>query len=138
MSVGSERAGCQGVGMTPPPSPIADQPPPAAVRRPVRLALAVSLLLATFGGFGLAFGAMTACTNDYSCTVSACAPCATVNSRVTAHWAAQVVLLGVAGVLAVLASLRVRPRAVRTAARLIPLLGLLLLVAAYALASTGR
>ena len=120
-----------------PPSPVADQPPPATVRRSARLALGVSLLLATFGGFGLAFGVMTACTNDYSCTVTACAPCATANSWVTAHWAAQVVLLGAAVVLAVLASIRVRPRAVRTAARSVPLLGLLLLIAAHVLAITS-
>lgn len=98
--IGGDRAwmGCQGVGMTPPQRSTA--PDSAAVRTSVRRAVPVALLLATFGGSGLAFGAMTACTDDYSCT--ACAPCATVNSRVSAHWAAQVALAG-------LASVRVRP-----------------------------
>ena len=123
--------------MTPPPSPISEQPAPAAVRRSVRLALAVSLLLATFGGFGVAFGTMTACTNDYSCTVTACASCATADSWVTAGWAAQAVLFGVAVALAVLAAFRVRPRAVRAAAQALPVLGLALLVAAALLATAS-
>ncbi len=101
------------------------------------MALAVSFLLATFGGFGLGFGVMTNCTNEYLCTVTGCAPCAIANSWVTAHWAAQAVLLAAACVLAVLAAVRVRPQAVKTAAQSIPLLGLALLVAAYVLATTS-
>ena len=121
--------------MTPQPSTAGAQPRPAEVRRWVRLALAVSFLLATFGGFGLGLGVMTACTNDYSCTVTVCAPCATADNWVLAGWGAQAVLFGVAVVLGVLAAVRVRPRVVKVAAQSVPLLGLALLVAAYVLAN---
>ncbi len=73
---------------------------PATVRRSVGLAVVVTFLLATVGGFGLSFGVMTDCTNEYSCTVTACAPCSTANGWLGAGWAGQAVLLLVAGVLA--------------------------------------
>ena len=123
--------------MTARPFSSVDGPDAATVRGWVALALTVTFLLATFGGFGLGVGVMTACTNDYSCTATVCAPCATANTWVTAGWAAQAVLFGVAVVLAVLASPRVRPRAVTAVAQAVPSLGLALLVLAGVLASAS-
>ena len=120
--------------MTPPPSTRPGPPPATRVRRRVRLAVVATFVLATFGGFGLGFSVMTDCTNEYGCTLTGCAPCATANGWLLAGWAGQAVLLLVAGALGVLAARRVRPRAVMIAARFVPTLGLALLVAALVLA----
>jgi hypothetical protein len=82
----------------------------------LRASLAVVLLLATFGGFGAGFGVLTGCTNDYGCTVTACAPCATANDWLTAGWIAQGVLLLVGVASAVSTARSAWPRAVRVAA----------------------
>jgi hypothetical protein len=73
------------------------------------------LLLASFGGFAAGFGGLTDCTDEYRCTVTDCAPCATANDWFMAGWAGQALLLLAVGVL-LLAARRVRPRAVRGAA----------------------
>ena len=83
---------------------------------PPRASLAVVLVLATFGGFGAGFGVMTGCTDAYSCTVTACAPCATANDWLTAGWSGQGILLLVGVALAVLTARGTRSRAVRAAA----------------------
>jgi hypothetical protein len=41
---------------------------PRATRTPLLVTLLVVLPLATIGSFGAAFGVMTQCTDDYSCT----------------------------------------------------------------------
>jgi hypothetical protein len=107
---------------------------PRLARGPLRLALAVTLLLATFGSFAAAFGGLTACTNDYSCTVTDCAPCATANDWFMAGWAGQGLLLLAAGALALLAARRVRPPVIRMTALWITALSLTLFVATTALA----
>ena len=94
----------------------ADAPRPRIVQGPLRAALAVTLLLATFGSFAVSFGGLTECTNEYRCTVTDCAPCAPANDWFTAGWAGQVLLLLATGMLVLLAARRVRPRAVRAAA----------------------
>ena len=99
------------------PSRPADARRPPIVRGPLRWALAVPLLLATFGSFAVSFGGLTECTNDYRCTVTDCAPCATANNWFVAGWAGQVLLVLATGALVLLAARRVRPRAVRGAAR---------------------
>jgi hypothetical protein len=107
---------CQSVGVMQHPSRPANAPRPPIVRGPVRLALAVTSLLATFGSFAVSFGGLTECTNEYRCTVTDCTPCATADDWFTAGWAGQVLLLLATGVLVLLAAGRVRPRAVRGAA----------------------
>jgi MYXO-CTERM domain-containing protein len=86
---------------------------------PLRASLAVVVVLATVGSFGAAFGVMTGCTNEYSCTSTGCAPCTTTNAWLTAGWIAQGVLLLAGLGLAVLAARRTRLAAVRTAALLL-------------------
>ena len=80
------------------------------------LSLLVVLAIATVGSFGAGFGVMTACTNQFSCTVTACAPCRTTNGWLTGGWIAQGVLLLTGVALAVLAARRVAQRAVRIGA----------------------
>jgi hypothetical protein len=104
------------------------------VRGPLRLALAVTLLLATFGSFAAGFGGMTACTNDNSCSVPDCAPCATANDWFMAGWAGQGLLLLAAGALALLAGRRVRPAAIRLTALWLTALSLTLFVVTTVLA----
>ena len=91
--------------MTGPDAPTA---PPArtSARGPwpqLRASLVVIAVLATIGSFGVGFGIMTGCTNEYSCTVTDCAPCATTSGWLTAGWIGQGVLLLAWVVLAVLA-----------------------------------
>jgi hypothetical protein len=46
---------------------------------PLRASLAVIVFIGTIGSFGVGFGVMTGCTNDYLCTITDCSPCATTN-----------------------------------------------------------
>ena len=85
----------------------------------LRVSLAVVLVLTTVGSFGAGFGVMTDCTNEYSCTVTACAPCATANTWLTTGWIGQGLLLLAGLVLAVLAGRRTGHRAVRVGALLL-------------------
>ena len=106
------------------PSPVR----PWTVWTPLGVALAVVLFLATVGSLGVGFGVMTGCTNTHGCTSTGCAPCATTSAWLTAGWVGQGVLLLATGVLAVLAARRRRPRAVRTAALVLTVLGVALVV----------
>jgi hypothetical protein len=115
------------------PSRPANASRPPIVRGPVRSALVVTLLLATFGSFAASFGGLTECTNQYRCTVTDCAPCATANDWFMAGWAGQAVLLLATGVLVLLAARRVRPRAVRGAALGLTVIGPALFVVTTAL-----
>ncbi|MCA0146973.1 hypothetical protein [Blastococcus sp. LR1] len=93
------------------------QPAARSPRAPLAISLAVVLFLATFGSFGAGFGIMTDCTNTFSCTETACSPCATADTWLTGGWIAQGVLLAAGAVLALLATRR--PRPVRQAALLL-------------------
>ena len=104
------------------------------VGAPLRASLAVVLALATVTSFGAAFGVMTDCTNEFSCTSTGCAPCATTNTWLTAGWIGQAALLLAGVVMAVLAARRVRLRAVRGAALLLGPVALALFVATTAVA----
>ncbi|TQN35714.1 hypothetical protein FHU33_4943 [Blastococcus colisei] len=107
---------------------------PGSVWPPLSASLAAVLVLATVGSFGVGVGVMTSCTNTYSCTSTGCSPCATTNAWLTAGWTGQGVLLLVGGTLAVLATRRAGPRAVRAAALLLGPLGVALFVGTTALA----
>ncbi len=65
----------------------------------VSVAIATSLFLGTLAWFAVGFGTMTACTNDYSCSSTGCAPCATTGRWINAGGITQWVLAG-AGVVA--------------------------------------
>jgi hypothetical protein len=65
-------------------------------------ALAVTLLAGTIGWFGTGFGIMTTCTNDFSCGLGSCAPCAKAHAWVTANGIGQWALAAVAVVILVL------------------------------------
>lgn len=81
----------------------------------VSVAIATSLLLGSLGWFAVGFGTMTACTNDYSCSPTGCAPCATTGRWINAGGLTQWVLVG-AGVAALLRRrLRERPGTLATA-----------------------
>lgn len=86
---------------------------PRAEPRLLGPSLLVVLAVATVGSFAAGFGTMTGCTNEFSCTVSSCAPCRTAGTWLTTGWIAQGVLLLTGVVLAVLARRRTAPRAVR-------------------------
>jgi hypothetical protein len=60
----------------------------------VSVAIGTSLLLGTFGWFGVGFGMMTDCTNKYGCTETGCPPCATTEHWINAGGIAQWVLAG--------------------------------------------
>ncbi len=51
--------------------------------------LLVTGALATGGSFALGFAVMTDCTNDYSCSSSACGPCAATNALLIGGWLLQ-------------------------------------------------
>jgi hypothetical protein len=104
------------------------------VRGRLRLALAVTFLLATVGSFAAGFGGMTACTDDNRCGVTDCAPCATAYDWFTAGWAGQGLLLLAAGALALLSARRVRPPAIRMTALGLTALSLTLFVVTTVLA----
>lgn len=57
------------------------------------LALAVTLVLATYGSFVLGFGVINECTNVYYCSSSWCDPCAAANVWLTTGWIVQGLLL---------------------------------------------
>ncbi|RBY92351.1 hypothetical protein DQ244_08790 [Blastococcus sp. TBT05-19] len=113
------------------------EPRPPDVRTPLRISLAVVLLLATFGSFGAGFGIMTDCTNTFSCTVTSCSPCATADGWLTGGWIAQGVLLLAGVVLAVLSARRVRLPAVRRAALVLGPLAAVLFVVTTTVATTS-
>ena len=59
------------------------------------LALAVCVLLGSLGWFGLGFGIMTDCTNNYSCTETGCSPCATTERWINAGGITQWILFAI-------------------------------------------
>ena len=101
------------------------------------MSLAVVLFLATFGSFGIGFGAMTGCTTTYECTASGCPPCETTEAWLIAGWIGQGVLLLAGLVLVVLAVLRIGPRVVRRAALALGPLSVALIVVTTALAAAA-
>ncbi len=58
----------------------------------VWIAIGTSLLLGTFGWFAVGFGMMTDCTDNYSCSQTGCAPCATTGRWITVDALTQWVL----------------------------------------------
>jgi hypothetical protein len=110
---------------------------PRTVWRPLGVALAVVLFLATVGSPGVGFGVMTNCTNTYSCTSTGCEPCATTSAWLTAGWIGQGVLLLVAVALVVLAVRHRRLPAVRATALVLTPLSVALVVVTTALATTA-
>ncbi|MGY2129437.1 hypothetical protein [Blastococcus sp. SYSU DS0617] len=104
---------------------------------PLTLSLTVVLVLATFGGFGAAFGVLQTCTDMYSCTVTECRPCTTAAAWVKAGWAVQGVLLLAGLVLAVLARRGVATRAVGRAGWLLGPGSIALLIATTSLAHSS-
>lgn len=112
-------------------------PAPSPLGTPLTLSLLVVVVLATIGGFGTSFGVMTDCTNTFDCTVTRCRPCATAASWLETGWAVQGVLLLVGLVLALLAWLRVGPRAVLWACRLLGPVSIALLIATTWLAKAS-
>jgi hypothetical protein len=56
--------------------------------------MGISLILGTLGWFVVGFGMMTDCTNDYSCTVAGCSPCATTERWINGGGLAQLLLTG--------------------------------------------
>lgn len=58
----------------------------------VSVAIGTSMLLGTFGWFGVGFGTMTDCTNKYGCTETSCPPCATAARWINVGGIAQWVL----------------------------------------------
>lgn len=80
-------------------------------------ALLVTSATATLVSFGLGFGVVTDCTNEYSCTETGCTPCATAGRWLRIGWAFQGLLLLGAIVLTVLAGgRRLRTQVIATAA----------------------
>ena len=75
----------------------------------VSIAIGSSLLLGTFGWFAVGFGMMTDCTNNYSCSQTGCAPCATTSRWITAGAIMQWVLAGTGVALLIRAARRKRP-----------------------------
>jgi hypothetical protein len=75
----------------------------------VSVAICIALLLGTLGWFMVGFGMMTDCTNNYSCTMTGCPPCATTEHWLNAGGIAQFVLAGT-GVVVLVLSLRVKQR----------------------------
>ena len=75
----------------------------------IRTAIGTSLLLGTFGGFAVGFGMMTDCTNNYSCSQTGCAPCATTSRWITAGGITQWVLAGTGAALLIRALRRKPP-----------------------------
>ena len=75
------------------------KPPSAARIVPLSVAITICLLFGTLGWFMVGFGLMTDCTNNYSCTETGCAPCATSGRWINAGAIAQFVLAGVGVVL---------------------------------------
>ena len=75
------------------------------------LAGVAALVLGFPGAFAVGFGALTGCTNDFGCTTNDCAPCQGVGPWTGRMLVGELVLLGVAAVLA-LASLARRARPV--------------------------
>lgn len=121
--------------------PDASTAPPArtTARGPwprLRASLVVIVFLGTIGSSAVGFGIMTGCTNEYSCTISDCAPCATTSGWLAAGWIGQGVLLLAWVVLAVLAARGVRLRSVRTAALRLAALSVAL-IAATTVAAVG-
>jgi len=108
---------------SPGPGPQPSHDSAAAQRNPwwlwlaVVAALLVTSATATLVSFGLAFGLMTDCTNEYNCTETGCAPCATAGRWLNFGWAFQGLLFLGAIVLTVLAGgRRLRAGMIATAA----------------------
>jgi len=59
----------------------------------VGLGGAIPFALATLGYFGLQFGIMTSCTNEYACTETLCAPCVPTFTWLTVGAGLQVLLI---------------------------------------------
>ncbi len=77
----------------------------------VALGIVMSILLGTLGWFGIGFGIMTDCTNNYSCTETGCAPCDTTGAWINAGGIIQLGL-AVAGVVLLVRGLNSSHRAV--------------------------
>ena len=75
----------------------------------VWIAIGTSLLLGTFGWFAVGFGMMTDCTNNYSCSQTGCAPCATTGRWITVGALTQWVLAGT-GIVALVRATRLERR----------------------------
>jgi hypothetical protein len=101
---------------------------------PLAGSLTVITLLATIGSFGVGFGTMTGCTDDYRCTSTGCSPCAATSAWLTVGWVGQALLLLVALLLAVLAWRGVGLRAVRRIALALGGLSVALIIVTTALA----
>lgn len=112
--------------------------PPARITTawtPLIVSLSVVLLLGTVGSVGVGFGVMTACTDDFSCTTTGCAPCAATGDWLIRGWLGQGLLLLLGLGLAVLAARRIRVGAVRRAALALGPISVALIVATTALAA---
>jgi hypothetical protein len=101
---------------------------------PLTVSLSIVLLVATLGSFAVGFGVMTACTNDFSCTSTGCAPCAATGDWLSLGWIGQGVLVVAGLLLAVLTSRGIRLRAVRRLALVLGPASVALIVATTALA----
>ena len=73
----------------------------------VAVATAVCVLFGTIGWFAVGFGVMTDCTNNYSCSTTGCAPCATTGRWINVGGLAQQ-LLAAAGVAVLIRGQRTR------------------------------
>jgi hypothetical protein len=73
----------------------------------VTVAIAICLLFGTIGWVAIGFGVLTDCTNNYDCSATHCAPCATTGLWINAGGLAQLLLAG-AGVGLLIRGLRTR------------------------------
>ncbi len=82
----------------------------------ISLAVVVTLLAATLVSVGLGFGILTECTNNYGCSETDCAPCATAGTWLKVGWGVQGALFIAAIVLTVTGARGRRPGATAAAA----------------------